>query len=405
MNEEIKNNLLYDSSTNSEELESGLDYEPTKFSSSDEEDVEADDSNSENSSPLVTKFLETIRIENGADGDEKEKLNDESNTNDTQEDENANKQIDMEDNKDAGDKAKETKGIEKINGDELNSSKMGGLEDDVLSKDISISKKNDDERSLASTEAPVSPNEFKSLPNNSSESKLKELEKHEMMICSILETEKRKRSQQQPIDDDLISLSSESSSRSSAKEVDEDETKESIKVRAIKPMLRPDQLASETIKAQKMENERIARLEKKNAVLNKFLKETNPDGNKQHEVILDYIKETKTFVRVHTDIVKLLKHHQCDGIRFMYDACYGGVESLKKNAGSGCILAHCMGLGKTLQIVALFHTLTSYKELKTTKILVLCPKSTVMNWNEEIFNWLEPVPNNNMKVFTFTDTS
>lgn len=34
----------------------------------------------------------------------------------------------------------------------------------------------------------------------------------------------------------------------------------------------------------------------------------------------------------------------------MYDSCYGSVDSLEKFPGSGCILAHCMGLGKTLQV-------------------------------------------------------
>lgn len=37
----------------------------------------------------------------------------------------------------------------------------------------------------------------------------------------------------------------------------------------------------------------------------------------------------------------------------MYDSCYGSVDSLEKFPGSGCILAHCMGLGKTLQVYLL----------------------------------------------------
>ena len=41
---------------------------------------------------------------------------------------------------------------------------------------------------------------------------------------------------------------------------------------------------------------------------------------------------------------------QVDGIKFMYDSCYGSVDNLEKYPGSGCVLAHCMGLGKTLQV-------------------------------------------------------
>lgn len=41
---------------------------------------------------------------------------------------------------------------------------------------------------------------------------------------------------------------------------------------------------------------------------------------------------------------------QIAGVKFMYDCCYGSVDSIDKHPGSGCILAHCMGLGKTLQV-------------------------------------------------------
>lgn len=34
----------------------------------------------------------------------------------------------------------------------------------------------------------------------------------------------------------------------------------------------------------------------------------------------------------------------------MWDCCCESVKKVEKSSGSGCILAHCMGLGKTLQV-------------------------------------------------------
>lgn len=77
--------------------------------------------------------------------------------------------------------------------------------------------------------------------------------------------------------------------------------------------------------------------------------------------------------------------------------------SSNRFSGSGCILAHCMGLGKTLQLIALIDTIISYKELNTRKILVLCPKSTVLNWCDEIANWLGK--QSVLKVFTLRENA
>lgn len=127
----------------------------------------------------------------------------------------------------------------------------------------------------------------------------------------------------------------------------------------------------------------------------------------ENELVLDYDSKKKEKIIVHPDITKHLKEHQHDGIKFMYDCCYGSVDNLEKFPGSGCILAHCMGLGKTLQLISLLNTVISYPQLKTDRILVICPKSTVMNWKEEIERWVNPIKDKRrkLKLFTFADPS
>ncbi|XP_058453684.1 uncharacterized protein LOC131431805 [Malaya genurostris] len=204
-------------------------------------------------------------------------------------------------------------------------------------------------------------------------------------------------------EDDCISLSSESEAEveESTNEVDEKENKQ----RKTRTMLTQDQLADETKTAQKDEEIRVSRLRKKNENLKKFLTSFTP-GPDESNLVLDYDSKTGKAICVHPDIVKLLKPHQREGVRFMYDNTYGSIDYINKHPGSGCILAHCMGLGKTLQLITVLHTVMRYPQLKTKRVLVICPKSTVMNWSDEIQHWLGSLKSGpRLKVFYFPDNS
>lgn len=87
-------------------------------------------------------------------------------------------------------------------------------------------------------------------------------------------------------------------------------------------------------------------------------------------------------------------------------SCYGPVSEVKPSNGSGCILAHCMGLGKTFQLITLLDTVIRYEELYTKKILIICPKSTILNWGDEFKKWLKEIERedgNKLKVDYFED--
>lgn len=210
-------------------------------------------------------------------------------------------------------------------------------------------------------------------------------------------------------DDDFEEIDTTTGEQKDGNEDDEEEKKK----RVARKLLRPDQLADDTKQAQKEESDRIKRLDKKNERLSQFIEsqrqsqEESEEPIDPNEVILDFNTKKNEKIAVHPEITKHLKPHQVEGIKFMYDCCYGSVDDLNKGLpGSGCILAHCMGLGKTLQLITLLHTVICYPQLKTDKVLVICPKSTVMNWKEEIERWLGGIKNTRkLKLFHFPEQS
>lgn len=101
------------------------------------------------------------------------------------------------------------------------------------------------------------------------------------------------------------------------------------------------------------------------------------------------VLDSEPMISVDKNLVKLLKPHQKQGIQFMWDASYESGDSLRDSTGGGCILAHCMGLGKSFQAIALIHTLMSHSEITFVQnVLILCPKTTILNWVDEFSFWI-----------------
>lgn len=73
-------------------------------------------------------------------------------------------------------------------------------------------------------------------------------------------------------------------------------------------------------------------------------------SNVDEVLILDVDDQNRNLVTVHCELTNRMKDHQKQGVKFMWDACYESVKRLNEHSGYGCILAHCMGLGKTFQV-------------------------------------------------------
>ncbi|KAJ2353485.1 hypothetical protein GGH92_000626 [Coemansia sp. RSA 2673] len=107
-----------------------------------------------------------------------------------------------------------------------------------------------------------------------------------------------------------------------------------------------------------------------------------------------------------------LKPHQLEGVRFMWrnlvmlsNHCSSTGDRGSTSSGRlippqhGCVLAHSMGLGKTLQTIALIYTLLNAvstptpipdfvgSNYNTRRVLILCPPTIQTNWAAEFWKW------------------
>ncbi|KAK5742611.1 hypothetical protein LTR17_003142 [Elasticomyces elasticus] len=115
--------------------------------------------------------------------------------------------------------------------------------------------------------------------------------------------------------------------------------------------------------------------------------------------------EEEDAIFIHPLIARRMKAHQIDGVRFMWRE----VTAVDDEDGpQGCLLAHTMGLGKTMQAIALLVAVieTSVSPIHSVRqqlpehlrpedirgerklrILILCPSGLVQNWQRELKEW------------------
>jgi len=112
-----------------------------------------------------------------------------------------------------------------------------------------------------------------------------------------------------------------------------------------------------------------------------------PPELSEHQKLKVDLQQQQVAVVVDPLLSKVLRPHQREGVKFMYDCVVGTrIENYH-----GCIMADEMGLGKTLQCITLMWTLLKQgPDCKPIieKAVVVCPSSLVRNWYNEINKWL-----------------
>jgi SNF2 family DNA or RNA helicase len=124
-------------------------------------------------------------------------------------------------------------------------------------------------------------------------------------------------------------------------------------------------------------------------------------------------KSKKRTITIASPLAKILKTHQREGIDFMFRNTFADFAFVEKDDAEkaktsigGCILAHNMGLGKSLSCVALLHALFHHPSLKSSgatrrlvhTVLLVVPVNTLANWENEFDKWTGSMRNARLEV-------
>ncbi|UKZ88291.1 uncharacterized protein TrAFT101_004053 [Trichoderma asperellum] len=112
-------------------------------------------------------------------------------------------------------------------------------------------------------------------------------------------------------------------------------------------------------------------------------------------IINESKQDDQPFIYISSTIGDRIKDHQIKGVRFLWNQII-----LDSDLHQGCLLAHTMGLGKTMQVITLLVAIAeaansddeSIKaqipiDLRRSQSLIICPAGLVNNWLDEIKAW------------------
>ncbi|KAF2434785.1 hypothetical protein EJ08DRAFT_693284 [Tothia fuscella] len=112
-------------------------------------------------------------------------------------------------------------------------------------------------------------------------------------------------------------------------------------------------------------------------------------------------KEEEPPIILNSHISRDIQPHQIEGLQFMWREVVAAHEDEEDMAG--CLLAHTMGLGKTMQAIALLVTIAEAStnpdeavwsqipdSIRLSRTLIIVPASLIENWCDEFRRWVPP---------------
>ena len=141
---------------------------------------------------------------------------------------------------------------------------------------------------------------------------------------------------------------------------------------------------------QKTDQQRVREQEQRRQAMESKLKSMASNTQAQH-----YVNTEEPFIPLDPHIAGRVKPHQVTGIQFLWR------EIIEDPKHHGCLLAHTMGLGKTMQVISLLVTIAQCNQhanpeirnyipakLRESQTLILCPPTLLDNWYDELVMWL-----------------
>ncbi|CAK7223456.1 hypothetical protein SEUCBS140593_005242 [Sporothrix eucalyptigena] len=203
-------------------------------------------------------------------------------------------------------------------------------------------------------------------------------------------------------DDDLYVMEVRTVTPQESDDGDDDGDDDDKDVRISPSFRRRGRLISRDQGAQNLRDRDKARQveqENRRKVLYENLAQTGQLSHDQARLIINEAKDKHHgFVYVNSWIGRSIRNHQVEGVRFMWNTLIAPPDSRQ-----GCLLAHTMGLGKTMQVITLLvaiaesakssdETISSQipEDLRESKTLILCPPGLVDNWRDELLTWARP---------------